>query len=920
VLFFGAVYGQHDINLKLDTLSNSLIVKQKTVFVNTSAKPLTKIYLHAWANAYKTKTTALARRFEENYSRSFHLAKEKDRGNITIDALFSDSMSLKWHFLKDSIDIIQIDLKKPLKAKDTLVFKTNYSVKLPNAKFTKYGVDKHKNYFLKHWYLVPAMLDNGDFHLMNNKGLDDLWMSKATYNIELIIPKNYTVISPLTKDSLTNYYAESQVDIRFEILKKSNYKTFVFDDFTILTDMFSQAKLSDTAQALQLERIKHFLEKRLGKYPFKKLVLSQYEYNQNPVFGVNQLPSFVNPYPKNFEWDLKLLKIYLQAYFDNVLLVNKRNDYQFIKGIQAYLMMQYVDETYPDTKMLGKLSKIWGIRSFEIAKLDYNDKYWLYYQYIARKALDQSLDTSIDELSNYNRNVANPYKAALGLRYLAAYSSDSIIAQSIKKYYQENKFKQTSSQEFKHILQKEIPKNIAWFFKGYAQTNTDIDYKIQKVKVVGNSLQVVIKNKRDITVPILLYGIKKDTIVFKKWLPKINKADTVYIKNGNFNRLVLNYENLYPEINQRDNWKRVNSHPLFNKPLKLGVFEDVENPFYNQLFIIPRSDYNYYDGILLGAKINNKTYLRKNFYFDLKPYYGVKSGNLTGSGNIFYKKRFQNRKLKSYRFGLGFSYYHFSENLTYKKYTPYLQFIFRDKNYRLSTHRSLTFSQIRLDKDDDGTSIYGEEAIQYNVFNASYVHIEPGDIRSFVTKTNVQFAKKFGKASFDIRYKKLTLANRQWDLRAYIGTFLYNSSTSGYYDFALDKPTDYLFQYGYFGRSETTGILSQQYFIAEGGFKSYLTNSSANQWVFATNASTNIWKWIEVYGDLGWTKNKATKTKFFYDSGIRLNLVNGHFEAYFPLYSSNGFEPKQAHYSSKIRLVYTTDIKRLFNFYKRSWH
>jgi len=881
---------------------------------------LTKVYLHAWANAYKTKTTALAKRFEENYSRSFHLAKEKDRGSISIDTLFSDKMNLNWHFLKDTIEILQIDLKVPLKAKDSLVFTAVYLEKLPNAKFTKYGFDKHKNYFLKHWYLVPAVLEKGTFCLMSNKGLHDLWMQKNDYQIKFDIPDNYKIITALDKDSLGSYYGKKQVDIRFEILKKSNYKTFTFDDFAVLTDMYTNAKLNETAQALQLERIKGFLKQYLGDYPFKKIVLSQYEYNQNPVFGVNQLPSFVNPYPKNFEWDLKLLKIYLQEYFDNVLFANKRNDYQFIKGIQAYLMMQYVNEYYPDTKMLGKLSKIWGIRSFEIAKLDYNDKYWLYYQYIARKALDQSLDTSIDQLSNYNRNVANPYKAALGLRYLAAYSSDSIIARSIKKYYQENKFKQSTSQGFKLILKQQIPQDIDWFFADYTKTNTDIDYKIQQVKVIGDSLEVVIKNKRDITVPILLYGIKKDSIIFKKWLPKINKLDTVYIKNGNFNRLVLNYENLYPEINQRDNWKRVNSHPLFNKPLKLGVFEDVENPFYNQLFIIPRSDYNYYDGILLGAKINNKTYLHKNFYFDLKPYYGVKSGNLTGSGNIFYKKRFQNRKLKSYRFGMGFSYYHFSENLTYRKYTPYLQFIFRDSNYRLSKQRALTISQIRLDKDDNGTSIYGEEAIKYNVFNASYVHAEPGEIRRFVTVSNLQLAKKFGKASFDIRYKKLTLANRQWNLRAYTGVFLYNTSTSGYYDFALDKPTDYLFQYGYFGRSETTGILSQQYFIAEGGFKSYLTNSSANQWVFATNASTNIWKWIEVYGDLAWTKNKATKTKFFYDSGIRLNLVNGHFEAYFPLYSSNGFEPKHAHYSSKIRLVYTTDIKRLFNFYKRSWH
>jgi hypothetical protein len=44
-----------------------------------------------------------------------------------------------------------------------------------------------------------------------------------------------------------------------------------------------------------------------------------------------------------------------------------------------------------------------------------------------------------------------------------------------------------------------------------------------------------------------------------------------------------------------------------------------------------------------------------------------------------------------------------------------------------------------------------------------------------------------------------------------------------YYSFALDRPTDYLFDYNYYGRSENTGFFcQQQLIIAEGGFKSKL--------------------------------------------------------------------------------------------------
>jgi hypothetical protein len=49
--------------------------------------------------------------------------------------------------------------------------------------------------------------------------------------------------------------------------------------------------------------------------------------------------------------------------------------------------------------------------------------------------------------------------------------------------------------------------------------------------------------------------------------------------------------------------------------------------------------------------------------------------------------------------------------------------------------------------------------------------------------------------------------NRQVSLRIYAGTFLYNNSNSDFFSFALDRPTDYLFDYGYYGRSESSGFL-----------------------------------------------------------------------------------------------------------------
>src|SRR5690606_16352023 len=111
--------------------------------------------------------------------------------------------------------------------------------------------------------------------------------------------------------------------------------------------------------------------------------------------------------------------------------------------------------------------------------------------------------------------------------------------------------------------------------------------------------------------------------------------------------------------------------------------------------------------------------------------------------------------------------------------------------------------------------------------------------------------------AINYEWRKLLESNRQLNFRFYAGTFLYNKTDSDYFSFALDRPTDYLFDYNYLGRSENSGIFSQQIIIAEGGFKSKLETPFANQWMATANMSTTLWRFIEAYGDVGLMKNKS---------------------------------------------------------------
>ena len=129
-----------------------------------------------------------------------------------------------------------------------------------------------------------------------------------------------------------------------------------------------------------------------------------------------------------------------------------------------------------------------------------------------------------------------------------------------------------------------------------------------------------------------------------------------------------------------------------------------------------------------------------------------------------------------------------------------------------------------------------------------------------------------------------------------------------------------MFDLPYLGRSEASGIFSQQYIAAEGGFKSKLETPFANQWITTFNASTTLWKYILAYGDIGFVKNKFNDPHFVYDSGVRINLVTDYFEIYFPIYSNLGWEIGQPNYDEKIRFKFTVDPQALLGLFRRRWY
>ncbi|MHA7863010.1 MAG: gluzincin family metallopeptidase [Flagellimonas marinaquae] len=923
------LWGQHtnEIVATLDGPTDQIRIRQHFTYHNQSDKGLSTLYFNDWNHAYSNKNTALAKRFGEEFNRSLHLAKDRERGYTTIKTIVDNNYTgLDWK-REGNADIITVNLNEVLKPGESIQLFFTYTIKLPSAKFTGYGHRDDGGFHLKDWYFTPAVFD-GEWHLYNNINLNDIYTDVANTRINFTFPENLFLVSNYRKSSVSTFpggqhtqlIGDNSKNCEIILNRDDRFTKHVTDYVTISTDIESN-KYEEISQGISILKIAQFLQENLGSFPHGHLLVSEFDYNRSPLYGINQLPSFIRPYEEQFQFEMKFLKTAIRSYLKESLYLNPRKERWVNDAIGYYLMIKYVEAFYPDQKLIGKLSKIWGVRSFHLAKMDFNEQYALFSMLSARKNIDQALTTSNDSLIKFNERIANGYKAGLGMSYLSAYLGEKKIDSTILDFYKNYKQQQkVSASNFRETIERYANKDVNWFFEEYVASDKKIDFKIKSLEKTEDSITFLLKNKRGTNVPISLFGLEKDSVVSQYWFSNIDSTKSFTIPRGSEDRLVLNYDQKIPEFNQRDNWKTLNGWFSSNKKLKFQFFKDTENPYYNQVFYVPIMNFNLYDGVTPGLRLYNKTFLERPFEYDIAPTYSFLERTMVGKVGFRYRKYHNKTGLFVTNYSFSASTSHFEQNSRFSTVTPAVTFGWRP-NDLLSNRRQYLLLRYRNVFRSIDESLQGELETDpdYGVLNARFTDVDNSIINYSSWSIDAQHSSEFSKLAFEWEYRKLFQSNRQLNLRFYAGKFLRNTTNSNFFSFALDRPTDYMFDLAYLGRSEDSGIYSQQVIIAEGGFKSKLENPFANDWIATTNASANIWRWIEAYGDLGFIKNKGENTRFVYDSGIRLNLVTDYFELYFPVYSNRGWEIAQNDYGQRIRFIVTLSPRTLTGLFTRKW-
>ena len=915
----------YSLDVSLKVAEETLQVSQTIEYVNAENKALNTLYLYDWANSYQGAPAPLANHLANEFNRSFYISSNSKLGYSQMEILGASNIS-SWSRLADQLDIIKINLDKELEPGDTLKIDLKYLVKIPDDKFTGVGINSSKGILLRDLFIGVAPRYDGEWLLNSNLGFRDYSGTPSSYEFNWEYPATYTLLSNLSEKSSQSKSSTNTKTSRF-IDKNISSPEFVFDlkdsfktikiseNFSIVTDILPN-KNADVDFEASLQRIDAFTKKILKPLPNKKLLVLKKDYARNPLVGISQALAFLNHFPDDFIYETRFIKAYLASYLNELFTINKRKDHWITGGIQTYVMIKYVDAFYPDSKFLGDLYKfkIVGVRpfnSYSAAKIGFNESYSFIAEFGEHANRQQQDTLGKERLTKSNELYTIPYHVGSGLIYLDSYLGDDVLVKAIKTFSETR-----GTVSLNQVLKEKTNKNVQWFFDTYLTDREAYDLSIKNVIKGKNEIRLTVSEENSKPVPFKLDLIQDDKIISEQWIHHSGKDTILQLKSLDADFVAINSNRFLPEKNRPNNWKYLKSSSGF-KPLQLTFYGDSENLKRNQLFYHPISDFNAYDGFTGGMRIYNTRVKNQPFEIDLHPQYSFKEQSFVGFFRTRY--RFINHKSKNYLnqvFLTGKSY-HYNTNLRYTSLQPSFSMYFRPFDLRSNKRQLFNISWYNVFRDRDPNI---QTAPDYSVLSLLHRYNNSDAVNVFSTNSNFEASNKFGKIYFSSNYRKLFPSGRQFAIRFFAGKFLWhNTKETQYFDFNLNRSPDYLFRYDYLGRSEDSGIYSQQFVPAEGGFKAFFDQSSANDYMASINASIGLWKWIEFYGDVGILRNKSLSAVTYFDSGFKFSLVPDYFEIFFPLYSSNGFEPTQSRYATKIRFIFTPRLSTLSSLFTRKW-
>lgn len=903
-----------------------LEVSQEIIYYNHSEKNLDSIKLLNWTAAYNNRATALVYRKLEDRNNSLHFAKPELLGSISDLKIHGDeNQTISENSLSE--ENLFFVLSQPLQAGKSIKLQLHYQIHLPDKKFTGYGTSENK-IALKYFFIVPDHFDPDNISKRSYQDIEESVNFNTYWRINFDVPVNYFIEGNLQQTHVNSFDGYSDSDPEF-IISQNQFPSIKVNTEDIQTEIkFGYAITPQEIQNLEFFLPLHlkFIKEKIGTVPERLFISDKFRAKED-FFGNNDI-SFWKFRFKLFtdaeKTDMDYFGIIAKKILDESIIADKQDYHWFKNGLKSYLETQYLKKFYGQTKLLGKLPEtgIFGIKPikwFHASDVKLLDRYGLAYQYIMSQNLDQKIDEPFSALSNFNDMAISSFETGSLFSFSANKMGEENFNDLVKKYIAENTDRKINPTEFlRQLSEKDASTD---YLTEFLKQKNRVNFKLKKFRTKEDSLEIRIAKNTDDAIPVKVETQTRDGERKSYWIEtgKNERLTTVNLPSEKIYKITLNDDYIFPEANYRDNFLYTKGLFSNSKKIKFKLIKDIPNPEFNEIYLNPRIRFtNTYDKFLIGMNFKNQSLFDQKFLYSITPSFSTGTGKLTGSGAVAYSFLPAESIIQSLTFGVSGSYFHYDYDLAYRKGSVYSNISFR-KNPRSTVSQGASFSYNYFQRDLNAKMIANRDYEQYNLWALGYGYADNQMIHEKSFSISTQAMQDFNKITGEAFYRWEFAPRQKLSLRLFAGYFARNETRNNTFDYGISRVSDYSFSYNLLGQSATGGILSQQFILADGGFKSFIPGT-VNQWITSFNVDTSVWKIFHIYADAGVYKNKNNPTQFIWDSGVKVRLIPDFLEVYFPVQSTLGFEPGFKDYGKRIRYTLILNLSTIINAARRGWY
>lgn len=930
ILFWGVVQvsAQKDsiyIDAKLSEDRKRIEVTQDIIYHNHSGKTLDSIKLLNWTAAYNKRGTSLVYRKLEDRNSSLHFAKPEELGLIS--GLTIKNSEKQVSITNTENENLFFVSSTPLKTGESITLQLQYQIQLPDKKFTGYGTSDN-TIALKYFFIVPDHFDPDNISEKTYQDIEESVNFNTHWSVNFDLPVNYFVESNLRQTNITSFDGYLDSDPEF-LISQSQFPTVKVNAEDIQTEIrFGYNITPQEIQNLEFYLPLHlkFIKEKLGFVPERLFISDKFKAKED-FFGNNDISFWkfrFRLFTDSEKTDLDYFGIITKKILDENIIADKQEHHWFKNGIKSYLEIQYLKKFYGDTKLLGNLpeTSIFGIKPlklFHASKVKLVDRYGLAYQYIMSQNLDQKIDEPFSALSNFNDMAISSFETGSLFNYSADKISEARFNELLKNYIASNRDRQINPEDFLKQLEDTDPSS--GYLSYFLQQKNRVNFKLKNFRAKEDSLTIKITKNTEKAIPVKLETQSRSGEKKSYWIEteENEKQKTVSLPSDDIYKITLNSDYIFPESNYRDNFLYTKGFFSNARKIKFKLIKDIPNPEFNEIYLNPRIRFtNTYDKFLIGLNFKNQSLFDQKFLYSVTPSFSTGTGKLTGSGAVSYSFLPAESIIRSLSFGASGSYFHYDYDLAYKKGSLFTNISFR-KNPRSTVSRGLGLSYTYFERDLDAKMIATGDYAKYNLWTLGYGYTDNQMIHEKSFSVSTQGMEDYNKITAEAFYRWEFAPRQKLSLRLFAGYFARNETRNNTFDYGISRVSDYSFSYNLLGQSATSGILAQQFVLADGGFKSFIPGT-VNQWITSVNVDTSVWKIFHIYADGGLYKNKNNPTQFIWDSGVKVRLIPDFLEIFLPVQSSLGFEPAFKDYGKRIRYTLVLNLSTIINAARRGWY